>query len=187
MSPPCLHPIWKVSFTVEGFLWTYRGTFPFTTGNHIEQIVMFKDVASPSSSFAFVSIYKPFMIHLSSNFPDWLHKFFALLTPFTCTPTFICPPIPHPPFSHLVILVSCSQFLPVRGVRLPHWLWRGGNGERFVWHGAIQLLWRAHGRGGDGWHGADLWSHGWRLWDLFWLQHLSSHCVSVMTIMSTSG
>lgn len=67
---------------------------------------------------------------------------------------------PHHIFQ--LIHPQCASLLPVlrpflpsiRGVRLPHWLWWGGSGERSVWHGAVQSLRGAHWRGGDCRHGA---------------------------------
>lgn len=128
---------------------------------------------SPSFSF-FLSIYNLFVIHHLSNCPVWLltvlHSFVFLTH---------SPAHPHSfatsslfPTRHKFKRVhpqcasfpSCPPLLPsIRGVGLSHWLWRGGTGERSVWHGALQSLWRAHWRGGDWWHGANYWC-GWTLW-----------------------
>jgi len=71
-------------------------------------------------------------------------------------------PLPHP--AHFIssptlcFRASCPPLFPfIRGVRLPHWLWRGGTGECSVWHGDVQSLRRAHWRGGNCWHGVNFW------------------------------
>lgn len=59
-------------------------------------------------------------------------------------------------FTIMCLFLPCPALFPsIRGVRLPHWLWGGGPGERSVWSGALQPLWRTHRRGGDWWHGAN--------------------------------
>lgn len=74
---------------------------------------------------------------------------------FTCEPSFLLrtPRIIYPQFAALLPVFPRLPF--IRGVWLPHWLWRGGSGERSVWHGAIQSPRRAHWGGGDCWHGVN--------------------------------
>lgn len=86
-----------------------------------------------------------------------LHAHFHLVTCVDSTSlTHNVPPFSPPPS----FPPSSSSSLRSRRVRLPHWLRRGGTGERSVWHGALHSLRRAHWRGGDGWHGANRSSHG---------------------------